>query len=118
MPCRLASDGPERPGRCRDAPGGAGSDHPLHKRRVRSVTVGGQPLDPEKTYTLSSYTYTILDQGDGYTMFDGAKVLQTGEKYNFEVIYRYLTETLGGRVGAGYENPYGDGRIVFVSPES
>ena len=87
-------------------------------RRVRSVTVGGQPLDPEKTYTLSSYTYTILDQGDGYTMFDGAKVLQTGEKYNFEVIYRYLTETLGGRVGAGYENPYGDGRIVFVSPES
>ena len=87
------------------------------QRRVRSVTVGGQPLDPEKTYTLSSYTYTILDQGDGYTMFDGAKVLQTGEKYNFEVIYRYLTETLGGRVGAGYENPYGEGRIVFVSPE-
>ena len=23
-----------------------------------------------------------------------------------------------GRVGAGYENPFGDGRIVFVSPES
>ena len=86
-------------------------------RRVRGVTVGGQPLDPEKTYTLSSYAFTVLDQGDGYTMFDGAKVLQAGEEYDCQVIYCYLTETLGGRVGAGYENPYGEGRIVFVSPE-
>ena len=86
-------------------------------RRVRGVTVGGQPLDPEKTYTLSSYAFTVLDQGDGYTMFDGAKVLQAGEEYDCQVIFCYLTETLGGRVGAGYENPYGEGRIVFVSPE-
>ena len=76
------------------------------------------PEERDLIILFTSDVHCAVDQGDGYTMFDGAKVLQTGEKYNFEVIYRYLTETLGGRVGAGYENPYGDGRIVFVSPES
>ncbi len=90
----------------------------LNEIGILRITRGGEPLDHEKIYTLASYTYTALDQGDGYTMFDGEKVLQTGEKYNFEVIYRYLTETLGGRVGAGYENPYGERRIVIVSPDS
>ena len=88
------------------------------ERRVRNVKIGGKPLDPEGIYTLYSFAYTVLDEGDGYTMFDGAKVLEAGEMYDYEVIYRCITETLGGHVGEEYQNPYGVGRIVSVNPKS
>jgi 5'-nucleotidase len=39
------------------------------------VTVGGQPLDDKKTYTLATSTFVAIDAGDGYTMFKGAKYL-------------------------------------------
>jgi hypothetical protein len=51
-------------------------------------------------------------------MFDGAKVLQNGEKIDLEALYYYIMEVLGGHIGKGYENTYGEGRIVSVNPES
>jgi hypothetical protein len=51
-------------------------------------------------------------------MFDGAELLQTGEKYDCEVFYDYITRNLDGHVGKGYEEMYGEGRIVSVNPES
>ncbi|MGH9141412.1 MAG: bifunctional metallophosphatase/5'-nucleotidase, partial [Vicinamibacterales bacterium] len=38
--------------------------------RVRDVMVNGQPLDPNKAYTVAIPDY-ILRKGDGYTMFAG-----------------------------------------------
>jgi len=38
--------------------------------RVRDVRVNGQPLDPNKTYTVAIPDYA-LKEGDGYTMFKG-----------------------------------------------
>ena len=84
------------------------------ERRVRNVLVGGEPLDPEKTYKLASHDYQLLNNGDGYTMFAGAKVLQESVKLDNQVLIDYITETLGGVVGEGYDNPYGQGRIVSV----
>ena len=81
-------------------------------RRVRSVLVGGEPLDPGKTYKLAANSYHLLENGDGYTMFDGAKILQESVKLDNQVLIDYITETLGGVIGEGYENPYGQGRIV------
>jgi 5'-nucleotidase len=43
--------------------------------RVTEVTVGGQPLDDKKTYTLATTTFLAVDGGDGYTMFRGARFL-------------------------------------------
>jgi 5'-nucleotidase len=43
--------------------------------RVVEVTVGGQPLDDRKIYTLATSTFVAVDAGDGYTMFKGAKFL-------------------------------------------
>ena len=86
-------------------------------RRVRNVLVGGEPLDPEKTYKLASHDYQLLNNGDGYTMFAGAKVLQESVKLDNQVLIDYITETLGGVVGEGYDNPYGQGRIVSVGQE-
>ena len=88
------------------------------ERRVRNVLVAGKPIDPDATYKLASVDYYLLNNGDGYTMFDGDKVLQTGEKYDCEVFYDYILNNLGGHIGKGYEEMYGEGRIVSVNPES
>ena len=88
------------------------------ERRVRNVMIGGKPLDPDATYKLAALDYQLLNNGDGYTMFDGAKVLQNAVKLDNQVLIDYATETLGGNIGAGYENPYGQGRIVSVNNES
>jgi 2',3'-cyclic-nucleotide 2'-phosphodiesterase (5'-nucleotidase family) len=87
------------------------------ERRVRNVLVGGEPLDPAKTYTLASTDYVLMNNGDGYTMFDGCKVLQQSVKLDNQVLIDYITQTLGGVVGEAYENPYGQGRIVVVPAE-
>ncbi len=85
------------------------------QRRVRNVLVGGEPLDPAKTYTLASHDYQLLNDGDGYTMYAGANVLQNAVKLDNQVLIDYITGTLGGSVGAGYEDPYGQGRIAAVN---
>ena len=82
-------------------------------RRVSNVMVGDEPLDPEKTYTLASHDYMLLNHGDGYTMFDGAPVLQESVKLDNQVLIDYIQGTLGGEIGAGYEDPFGQGRIVI-----
>ena len=87
------------------------------ERRVRNVKVAGEPLDPAKTYKLVSHDYQLLKDGDGYTMFRGAKVLQTSVKLDNQVLIDYITQTLGGEIGEKYANPYGEGRIVSVGAE-
>lgn len=82
--------------------------------RVKNVMVGGEPLDPEKTYSLASHDYLLLDCGDGYAMFEGSPVLMEPGELDIQVLIDYITDTLGGTVGAEYANPYGQGRIVAV----
>jgi 2',3'-cyclic-nucleotide 2'-phosphodiesterase (5'-nucleotidase family) len=41
--------------------------------RVRDVKVNGQPLEPNKTYSVAVPDF-LLKQGDGYTMFSGQAV--------------------------------------------
>jgi len=41
--------------------------------RVRDVKVNGQPLDPNKVYTVAMPDF-VLKEGDGYTMFAGQPV--------------------------------------------
>lgn len=85
--------------------------------RVKNVVVGGEPLDLEKTYTLASHNYMLLNQGDGYAMFAGAEVLGEDLMIDNQVLITYITTTLNGVVGEEYSNPYGAGRIVAVPAE-
>ena len=85
--------------------------------RVKNVTVNGELLDPGKTYSLASHDYLLLNHGDGYTMFDGSPVLREPVKPDVQVLTDYLTDTLGGIIGAEYADPYGQGRIVAVEAE-
>ena len=82
--------------------------------RVKNVKVGGEDLDLEKTYTLAGTDHTLLNYGGGMTMFKGSTVLQKDVKLDNQMLIDYITDTLGGVVGAEYENPYGLGRIVAV----
>ncbi|MBO4748781.1 MAG: bifunctional metallophosphatase/5'-nucleotidase, partial [Lachnospiraceae bacterium] len=82
--------------------------------RVKNVYVGDEPLDLNKTYTLASHNYMLIDQGDGFTMFKDCKILQNSVKLDNQVLIDYVTETLGGVIGEEYQDPYGQGRITFV----
>ena len=87
------------------------------ERRVKNVLVGGEPIDPEKTYTLAGNDYNMKDAGDGFSMLKDATVLQDGEVLDIDVLRSYINEELGGTVKDGYEDLYGQGRIVIVEGE-
>ena len=84
------------------------------ERRVKDVTVGGEPLDPEKTYTLASHNYKLKDCGDGYTMFADNLFLQDSVMIDNQVLINYIVDVLGGTVGEEYSDPYGQGRITII----
>ena len=82
-------------------------------RRVQNVLVGGEPLDPDKTYTLASHDYLIKNGGDGYAAFQDNVLLQDCIMLDNQVLINYLVDALGGVVGEEYAEPYGQGRIVI-----
>ena len=84
------------------------------ERRVKNVLVGGEPLDPAKTYTLASHEFMLLKNGDGFTMFKDSPLLLDRVKIDNQVLIDYITETLGGSIGEAYDDPFGQGRIVIV----
>ena len=84
------------------------------ERRVKNVMIHGEPIDPAATYTLASHDYMLLNNGDGYTMFAGCKLLQDRVKLDNQVLMDYIIDDLGGVIGEQYEDPYGEGRIVIV----
>jgi 2',3'-cyclic-nucleotide 2'-phosphodiesterase (5'-nucleotidase family) len=82
--------------------------------RVKNVMVGDEPLALDKTYTIAAVGYLLLDHGNGFTMFDGGKVLLQAGEPDYAVVAKYIQEDLKGVIGEGYESPYGQGRIVAV----
>ena len=82
--------------------------------RVQNVMVNGEPLDLEKTYTVVSSSNVIVNHGDGQTAFDGAKIVWTSEELDYQIMKDYIQSLPDGVVGEGYENPYGQERIVAV----
>ena len=83
-------------------------------RRVKDVMIGDSPVDPEGSYRLASIKYILNSHGDGYTMFDGAEVIQKGSMLDSQLLINYITQTLEGSVGEEYDNPYGQGRITII----
>jgi 2',3'-cyclic-nucleotide 2'-phosphodiesterase (5'-nucleotidase family) len=70
--------------------------------RVTGVVVNGQPLEPDKTYTVALPDY-VLKGGDNYTMFRNARVLVGPESGNLIVaaLARYIAAK--GTVSPGIE---------------
>ena len=80
--------------------------------RVQNVMINGEPLDTEKTYKVAGSEYVLLENGDGYTMFDGCNVVMEAVMLDNQVLMNYISDTLGGEIPADYEDPYGQDRIV------
>ena len=82
-------------------------------RRVENALINGEPVDPEKTYTVASHNYMLKSAGDGFNMFQNDPILQDETMLDNQVLITYITEGLGGVVGEAYAEPYGQGRIVI-----
>ena len=85
------------------------------ERRVKDVMIGGEPLDPEKTYTLASHNYKLKSMGDGYSMFADNVFLQDSVMIDNQVLMNYIIDVLGGVVGEEYSDVYGQGRITIIN---
>ena len=65
-------------------------------------------------FTLAGHSYMLLENGDGYAMFDGCKLLLDRVKLDNQVLIDYITESLGGVIGEEYEELTGQDRIVIT----
>jgi 2',3'-cyclic-nucleotide 2'-phosphodiesterase (5'-nucleotidase family) len=84
----------------------------LPGQRVIEATVGGQPLDPNKTYTLATSDFLVSRGGDGYTMFKDAKILLPADKApkDSEVFEQAIKSSANSTI-----SPKVEGRVVRVN---
>ena len=71
-----------------------------------------EPIDLEKSYTLASHNYMILEQGSGMSMFKDAEIVTNDGMLDVELLEKYITENLGGHIGEQYKTT--DERITFT----
>ncbi len=83
--------------------------------RVKNVTVNGEALELDKVYTVASHNYLIQNGGDGINVFANNALVLDKIMLDNQALIQYITENLGGTVGAAYADPYGQGRILFVT---
>ncbi len=82
--------------------------------RVKNVTIGGEPLDTEKTYTLASHNFMLKSGGDGYAMFRDNKIVRDSVMLDNAALIQYIPGELGGVVSDAYADPRGQGRITVL----
>lgn len=82
--------------------------------RVKNVLVGGEPLDPAKTYTVAGAHCLLMEALDGNTALSGATLLREAFMQDDMLIKQYFEDVLGGIVPDEYKDPYGQGRIIAV----
>ena len=83
------------------------------ERRVSNVMIGDEPVDSGKKYLVAGNEYLLLKKGDGNTAFVGANVINACVMPDSQALIQYIQEKLGGEIGDGYDNPYGEGRITI-----
>jgi len=82
--------------------------------RVKILDINGKAFDPEATYVVLSNDFTASG-GDTYYVFKNAtSQFDTGITMDSAVV-DYIVQELDGVVGAPYENPMGQGRIVITN---
>ncbi len=101
----------------------------VHSVMVYNKETGAyEPLDPEATYNLAGYNYTLRDLGDGFAMFDGAVNVVDYVMEDYMVLANYVKAFEGGVIEAAnspllakypgmlldYGTTDGSGRIVMA----
>ncbi len=85
------------------------------ERRVKNVTIGGEPVDPERIYTLASHNFLIKEGGCDCSMFMDNTLLADSVMLDNRVLIDYIIGELGGVIGEQYAEPLGDGRIAVFT---
>ena len=82
---------------------GIDGQYRVYNIKVQSRESGGyEPIDLNKTYSIASDSYHLLECGDGMSMFANAKILQNDGMLDVELLEKYITENLGGVIGEAY----------------
>lgn len=83
------------------------------QRRVHSVLVGGEPIDPERLYISTAYEYHIRKAGLNCSFFSDNRLLADNFMLVNQALIDYIEKRLGGVIPESYAAPYGQGRIVI-----
>ncbi len=78
--------------------------------RVTDVLIGGEPLEPDRKYTLAASDYYLKNGGDGIT-FTSESILKDAVYTDVDSFAEYL-RMMGGTVSEEYRDPAGQGRIT------
>jgi 2',3'-cyclic-nucleotide 2'-phosphodiesterase (5'-nucleotidase family) len=71
-------------------------------RRVRDVSVGGKPINPERLYTIATTSF-FLEGGDNYKMLaENAEIIGSTEETDNIVLADYIIYDLDGEIPASY----------------
>ncbi|WP_458778432.1 5'-nucleotidase C-terminal domain-containing protein [Desulforhopalus sp. 52FAK] len=82
------------------------------RHRILSITKDGQPLDPEKAYTLTTIDF-LANGGDGYNELKNAKrIINIGDP---QLLWEYVRNFI---IEEGAISPEIDGRMKVVSQTS
>lgn len=85
------------------------------ERRVQNIRVGGEPIDPDRLYTLAGTSYYIQFGGESQRIFVNAETVELPYIEDAQAYELYLAEGLGGEVPETYADSYGEGRITILN---
>lgn len=75
----------------------------VYEVRVLNARLGRyEDIELDKTYTVASNNYVLLECGGGMTMFEGAKVVSDTGILDVEVLESYIVNDLGGVIDESY----------------
>ena len=87
------------------------------ERRVKDIRINGEPLDPERVYTVGGPDYFLVMCGGGFTMFEGCERISINPVTDCEAMISYIKDVCGGEIPEKYANRYGEGRITLINGE-
>eukprot|EP00833_Pecoramyces_ruminatium_P005702 jgi/Orpsp1_1/1179734/evm.model.c7180000070579.1 len=83
------------------------------KRRVHSIYVNGEPIDPERIYRVSSIDYILINNGDGM-VFKDANVTDYAYSVPYDALIDYIKKLK--EIPEKYRFP--QGRIIYSTIEN
>jgi len=88
------------------------------ERRVKDVLINGQPIEPEKIYTVASHDYLLKHGGGGNPLFADNKLLKDEVMLDNQVLITYIRQHLKGIITEEqYGQALGEGRITIMKSE-
>jgi 2',3'-cyclic-nucleotide 2'-phosphodiesterase (5'-nucleotidase family) len=79
---------------------------------LNSETGNYESLELDRMYTVASNNFILLENGDGMTMFEGAKVISDTGILDVEVLENYIVHHLDGVIDERYAQA--NRRITFT----